>query len=157
MKSIATRTVLIALGISLMLGWYAHRSQTVVAAQERAAVKATRLYTGADGLSHVEQVEVKFYPVTGAPPTVEESEHMLTTKSYVVRLAPGFFEDWHNADVRRYVIPVSGDAEIEVAGGQKFLAEPGRIYLAEDLTGKGHTFRVVGANDWVALFVDFPQ
>jgi hypothetical protein len=157
MKSMATRTVLIALAISLMFGWCAHRSQTVVAAQERAAVKATRLYTGADELSHVEQVDVKFFPVTGAPPTVEESEHLLTTKSYVVRLASGFFEDWHNADVRRYVIPVSGRAEIEVAGGQKFLVEPGRIYLAEDLTGKGHTFRVVGVNDWVALFVDFAQ
>jgi len=156
MKSIATRTVLIALAISLMFGWCAHRSQTVTAAQERAAVEAIRLYTGADELSHVEEADVKFFPVTGAPPTVEESEHMLS-KSYVVRLAPGFFEDWHNADVRRYVIPVSGRAEIEVAGGQKFLAEPGRIYLAEDLTGKGHTFRVVGANDWVALFVDFAQ
>jgi hypothetical protein len=157
MKSIASRVVLMALAISLIFGWYAHRSQTVVAAQERAAVKATRLYTGADGLSHVEQVDVKFFPVTGAPVTVEESEHMKTAKSYVVRLAPGFFEDWHNADVRRYVVPISGRAELEVGGGEKFSAEPGRIYLAEDLTGKGHTFRVVGTNDWVALFVDFAQ
>ena len=82
---------------------------------------------------------------------------MKTAKAYVVRLAPGFFEDWHNADVRRYVIPISGRAEIEVAAGEKLSPEPGRIYLAEDLTGKGHTFRVVGANDWVALFVDFAQ
>jgi hypothetical protein len=73
----------------------------------------------------------------------------------VVRLAPGFFQDWHNADKRRYVIPISGRAEIETAGGQKVLLEPGQIGLAEDLTGKGHTFRVVGADDWVALFVDF--
>jgi hypothetical protein len=157
MKSISSRAILIALPISLLFGSYVHRSQSAVAAQGRAVVKATRLYTGADGLSHVEQVDVKFFPVIGAPPTVEESEHMQTTKSYVVRLAPGFFEDWHNADVRRYVIPVSGLAELEVAGGKKFSAEPGRIYLAEDLTGKGHTFRVVGANDWVALFVDFAQ
>ncbi|MGB8540248.1 MAG: hypothetical protein WCD49_01300 [Candidatus Acidiferrales bacterium] len=157
MTSIATRAVLMALPISLMLGWYAHRSQSTVAAQKRAAVKATRLYTGADGLSHVEQVDVKFFPVTGAPVTAEESEHVKTAKSYVVRLAPGFFEDWHNADVRRYVVPISGRAEIEVAGGEKFSAETGRIYLAEDLTGKGHTFRVAGANDWVALFVDFAQ
>ncbi|HXN19894.1 MAG TPA: hypothetical protein VN875_16260 [Candidatus Binatus sp.] len=157
MRSMVTPVVLLALPISLLFGWYAHRSQTVVAAQERAAVKATRLYTGADGLSHVEQVDVKFFPVTGAAPTVEESEHMKTTKSYVVRLAPGFFQDWHNADVRRYVIPISGRAEIEVAAGEKLSPEPGRIYLAEDLTGKGHTFRVVGANDWVALFVDFAQ
>jgi hypothetical protein len=157
MKTIANRIVLTALAISLIFGWHGYRSHTAVAAQERAAVKTTRLYTGADGLSHVEQIDVKFFPVTGAPATAEESEHIKTNKSYVVRLAPGFFEDWHNADVRRYVVPVSGRAEIEVAGGEKFSVEPGRIYLAEDLTGRGHTFRVVGANDWVAIFVDFAQ
>jgi hypothetical protein len=29
--------------------------------------------------------------------------------------------------------------------------------LAEDLTGKGHTFRVLGESDWVALFVDMEK
>jgi hypothetical protein len=157
MKTMASRVVLMALAIFLIFGWHAYRSQTAVEAQERAAVKATRLYSGTDGLSHLEQVDVKFFPVTGAPATAEESEHVKTTKSYVVRLAPGFFEDWHNADVRRYVVPISGRAVIEVAGGEKISVEPGRIYLAEDLTGKGHTFRVAGSNDWVALFVDFAQ
>ena len=157
MKSSAILLLPMALAISLILAWQTNRGQSTVAAQERTPVTVTRLYTGADGQSHVEQVSVKFLPVPGAPPTVEETEHMQTTKSYVVRLAPGFFEDWHNADVRRYVIPISGRAEIEVAGGEKFSVEPGRIHLAEDLTGKGHTFRVVGANDWVALFVDFAQ
>jgi hypothetical protein len=155
MKNIASRVVLMALALSLS-GWYAYRSQAV-AAQEHAAVKATRLYTGADGLSHVEQVDVKFFPVAGAPLTIEESERIKTSKSYVVRAAPGFFEDWHNADVRRYVVTISGRAELEIAGGEKISVEPGRMCLAEDLTGKGHTFRVLGSNDWVALFVDFAQ
>jgi hypothetical protein len=157
MRSISGRIVLVAVAVPVILTWYAHRGQSVVAAQQRTPLTATRMYTGADGLSHVEQVNVKFSPVAGAPATVEESEPMKATKSYIVRLAPGFFEDWHNADVRRYVLPISGRAEIEVAGGQKFSAEPGRICIAEDLTGKGHTFRVVSADDWVALFVDFAQ
>jgi hypothetical protein len=155
MKTIAS-VVLMALAVPLF-GWHAYHNQIVVAAQDRAAVKATRLYTGGDGLSHVEQVDVRFFPVAGAPVTIEESEHLKTTKSYVVRAAPGFFDDWHNADVRRYVVTISGRAELEIAGGEKISVEPGRICLAEDLTGKGHTFRVVGRNDWVALFVDFAQ
>jgi len=157
MRSITGRIVLVAVAAPLILTWYAYRGQTDVAAQQRTPLTATRLYTGADGLSHVEQVNVKFSAAAGAPATVEESEPVKTTKSYIVRLAPGFFEDWHNADVRRYVLPISGRAEIEVAGGQKFSAEPGRICIAEDLTGKGHTFRVVGTDDWVALFVDFTE
>jgi hypothetical protein len=149
MRSIAGRIILVAAAVALILAWYAHRGQSVVAAQQRAPLTATRLYT--------EQVDVKFSPVAGAPATVEQSEPVKTSKSYIVRLAPGFFEDWHNADARRYVAVISGRAEIEVAGGQKFSAEPGQICIAEDLTGKGHTFRVVGTDDFVALFVDFAQ
>jgi hypothetical protein len=114
----------------------------------------TRLFTGNDGLSHVEQVEVKFSPLAKLP-QFELSEQIKTDSSFVVRVPPGYFHDWHKADVRRYVIPISGRAEIEVSGGGKVPVEPGRICIAEDLTGKGHTFRVVGDQDWVGVFVDF--
>jgi hypothetical protein len=129
----------------------------VALAQEHAPVKVTRLYTGEDGLSHFEQVSVKFSAVPGAPNAVEQSEPISMKKSYVVRIAPGFFEGWHNADARRYVITISGRAEVEVANGQKLIAQPGQVVLAEDLTGKGHTFRVLGESDWVALFVDMEK
>jgi hypothetical protein len=115
------------------------------------------MYTGADGQSHVEKVSVKLSAVHGNAMTVEQSEPVKVSSSYVVRAAPGMTEDWHNADARRYVIPISGKAEVEVANGEKFLVEPGGIYLAEDVTGKGHKFRVLGDEDWVALFVNFAQ
>ncbi|MGB7438435.1 MAG: hypothetical protein WBR26_15895 [Candidatus Acidiferrum sp.] len=156
MRSIAGRVVLVAATLSLILTWCAHRGR-IVAAQQHTPLAVTHLFTGTDGLSHVEQVNVRFSPVPGAPPIVEQSESVKVSSSYIVRLAPGFFEGWHNADARRYVIPISGRAEVEVAGGQKISVEPGRICIAEDLTGKGHTFRVVGADDWVALFVEFAQ
>jgi len=81
-------------------------------------ITITRLYTGTDGMSHVEQIEVKFSPVSGAPNTVAQSEPVSAAKSYFVRLAPGFFADWHNADVRRCVVTLSGRAEGEVTGGK---------------------------------------
>ncbi|MFZ0419961.1 MAG: hypothetical protein WAM04_17810 [Candidatus Sulfotelmatobacter sp.] len=158
MRSIAGRVVLTAVASSLIVFmWCAYRGLSPVAAQQHTPVTATRLYTGADGLTHVDQVNIDFAPVAGEPSTVEESEPVKTASSYVVRAAPGFFSNWHNADKRRYVITISGRAEIEVAGGQKTFAQPGRILQAEDLTGKGHTFRVVSTDDWVALFVDFAQ
>lgn len=52
------------------------------------------------------------------------------------------------------MITISGLAEIEVAGGKKFVAEPGQVVLAEDLNGKGPMFRVLGDKDWVVIFVD---
>src|SRR5580658_4478856 len=143
MRSVVARLALAAVTISLLLLFYWHRGQNMVVAENHTPVTITRLYAGDNGLSHVERVEVKFSPVAGAP-TVGQSDPVKTTSSYVGRLAPGFFESWHNADRRRYVVTISGRAEIEVAGGQKFLAEPRKIGLAEDLSGKGHTFRVVG-------------
>jgi hypothetical protein len=154
---IASRFAFAAAVILLVFSEYGYRGRSVVAAQQREPVMATRLFTGADGLSHVEQITIKLSPIAGRPATIEQSEPVKVTSSYVVRLAPGFFESWHNADNRRYVVPISGRAEIEVAGGQKIYAEPGQIFLAEDLKGKGHTFRVVSTNDWVALFVEFAE
>jgi hypothetical protein len=128
--------------------------ETFLMAQGHASLMVTRLYGGEDGLSHFERISVKFVPVPGSPGTVEQSEPSIATKSYIVRCAPGYFADWHNADIRRYVITISGRAEVGVAGGEKFVVGPGEIALAEDLTGKGHTFRVLGHKDWVAMFVD---
>ena len=144
------RSMLVTLAVIMSTG-------RVVMAQKPEPFSVTRLYTGADGLSHFEPIGPKFAPVPGEPSTVTQSEAVPTKKSYFVRARPGFFSDWHNADVRRYVITISGRAEVEVTGGQKLEAEPGQIVLAEDLTGKGHTFRVLGNNDWVALFVDFEK
>jgi hypothetical protein len=138
----------------LLLCFLFANMETILMAQQHPPLKVIRLYTGADGMSHFERVDLKLAPVPGSPNAVEESEPVITTKSYMVRCAPGFFSDWHNADVRRYVVTISGRAEIEVAGGEKFMADTGEVILAEDLTGKGHTFRVVGDTDWVAMFVD---
>ncbi len=93
MRSIAGRVVLLAVTISLILAWYAHRGQTVLA-QQHTPLAVTRLYTGADALSHVEQVNVKFSPVEGAPPTVEQSNSVKVSSSYLVRVAAGAFGKW---------------------------------------------------------------
>jgi hypothetical protein len=55
------------------------------------------------------------------------------------------------------VVTLSGRAEIEVAGGQKIPLEPGHTLQIEDVTGKGHTLRILGKSDRVALFVQFDQ
>jgi quercetin dioxygenase-like cupin family protein len=87
----------------------------------------------------------------------ERSAAQKVSDAYVVRAPPGMFEDWHNADKKRYIVVISGEAEITTTGGEKASIVPGQIYLAADLTGKGHTFRVVGKQQWVALFVNFAE
>ena len=66
---------------------------------------------------------------------------------------------FHNAPHRRYVVTLSGKAEIEASGGGKFIADPAHILLAEDVTGKGHryTSRPLGNEDWVHVFIEIDQ
>lgn len=95
-----------------------------------------RLYTGDDGQSHIEEMDL-------------ESQPSLTdlhgAKGVVFRSAePGRFSDWHIAPRRQYVITLSGEAEIGLADGTIRRLGPGDVNLAEDLTGHGHTTRVIG-------------
>jgi hypothetical protein len=139
---------LFALVATFFLGYSFHR----VLAQSRTQVTAMRFFTGPDKQSHSEPLSIQFHSVNELHR--EDSEHVPAKTAFLVRIPPGYFENWHNANQRRYIAVLSGHAEIEVANGQTLHLDPGNLGLAEDLTGKGHTFRVAGNEDLVALFVD---
>lgn len=148
----AIAAVFLFSGLWMAPGGQAGNSGT---ASQNHAVIATRLFTGADGQSHIGKMPIEFKPVQSGQPEYTETQKM--SDGYIVRAAPGYFEPWHNADKKRYIVVISGEAEITTTGGEKARIVPGQLYLAEDLIGKGHTFRVVGQQEWVALFVNFAQ
>jgi quercetin dioxygenase-like cupin family protein len=105
-----------------------------------------RLYTGKDGQTHIEELDLATHP---------ELTSLQNTKGIVFRTTkPGHFSDWHNAPRRQFVITLAGEVEIGLADGTKHRYGPGHVTLAEDLTGKGHTTRVVG--DQPRLSVTIP-
>jgi quercetin dioxygenase-like cupin family protein len=116
----------------------------------------TRLYTGTDGQSHFDQIAVPLKSTTESP-LVYRGVGQSANNAYLVVGKSGLFENWHNADHKRYIVVVSGKAEVTTTDGEKVVISPGHVYLADDLTGKGHTFRVIGKQNWVALFVDLQQ
>jgi quercetin dioxygenase-like cupin family protein len=115
--------------------------------QRHKPVTMTRLYTGPDGQTHGEKIEAKFT----ASNTNEVFKLMGITGGELHRAAPGTVIDWHTAPRRQYVITLSGQAEIEVAGGKKFTVGPGDIDLVEDTMGKGHITRVIGNEERITL------
>lgn len=119
----------------------------VVMAQTHNPLFMTRLYTGPDGQTHAEEVELKFTP--GSP--AEVAKMLQVTGAELHRTAGGSVDDWHRAPRRQYVITLSGRGQIEVAGGKKIAAGPGHIDLVEDTTGKGHITKVMGTEDRVTL------
>ena len=151
MRSITLRLVFATFVVCAIWTWSAHG----VAAQRTIPI-VTRIFTGPDGQTRAETIDVKLTPVASRyAQWWEESETTKVTDSQFVRLAPGFVQDWHTASARRYVITLSGSGEVELSGGQKIQLNPGRILLAEDMTGKGHITRTLGKADWIALFVEF--
>lgn len=95
-----------------------------------------RLYTGSDGQSHMEEVDLANAP---------DLTNLHGAKGVVFRSAePGRFSDWHNAPRRQYIITLSGEGEIGFKDGTTQRLGAGDVNLAEDITGSGHTTRVVG-------------
>jgi quercetin dioxygenase-like cupin family protein len=132
-------------------------SASHVAAQGHAATSITRLYTGADGQSRAEDIEVAWRPSTRLRAELSESESVKVTGVQFLRWPRGFVWAGHPASRRQYVIIVSGRGEVDVAGGKKVQLAPGRVLLAEDVTGKGHTTRVGADEDLVMLLVPLAQ
>ena len=96
----------------------------------------SRMYTGTDGKTHVEDLTLGEHP---------EMLELIATKGMVFReQLPGSFIDWHPAPRRQYVITLSGEVEIGLEDGTVYRYGPGHVNLAEDVTGRGHTTRVVG-------------
>jgi quercetin dioxygenase-like cupin family protein len=95
----------------------------------------TRMYTGDDGESHIEEICLESYPELAAGLTASS----ITFRSY----EPGHFLDWHTGPRRQFVITVAGEGEIGLGDGSLHRFGPGHVNLVEDTTGRGHTTCVV--------------
>jgi hypothetical protein len=107
--------------------------------------KIWRVYSGADGRSHVAEVVLAMQPFVDEEGAHGEATPMQSVAGIAFRVSPpGYVLDWHCAPRRQYSISLSGNAEIEVGDGTVARIGPGDVVLAEDLTGQGHITRVVG-------------
>jgi hypothetical protein len=113
-------------------------------------VKIHRFFTGPDGLTHAEEIDVKFDMEGGG----QGFYKLLSNKGAVLRRAPpGRVNDYHTASRRQYIVTLSGHAELVLSGGQTLKVGPGDIELAEDTTGKGHITRTVGNEDRISIAI----
>jgi len=102
-----------------------------------------RMYTGTDGKSHFEELDQS------------QSSRLFSTA--ITTKALMFKNDdnrdilgWHNAPRRQWCITLSGTCEIGIGDGTKKTFGPGDVFLAEDVTGQGHTAL---PRNWVRAFV----
>jgi hypothetical protein len=108
-----------------------------------------RLYTGADGKSHVEPIALNKAPEWG--------KGLATTRIAFREDPAGHFLDWHPAPRRQFVIILSGQLEIGLGDGSKHVFGPGDARLVEDTTGQGHTTKVYGTQPCLTATVPLQQ
>lgn len=73
-----------------------------------------------------------------------------------VRLAetePGGVYDWHPAPRKQVVVTLTGTIEFTFGNGEVLLVNPGDVFLAADVEGRGHKWRIIGDEPWRRLYV----
>lgn len=140
---------LVLVGCTIFM-WSPRANHEVIVAQQPAGILVTRIFTGPDGQTHAEEINMK---LARGDQSTEVSEMMKAKGVQFRRQSLHYFEDWHTAPRKQYVITLSGRGEIELTGGKKIPLGPGHILLAEDLTGKGHISRGVGNEERISVII----
>ena len=108
-----------------------------------------RLIPGDDGESHFEDIDPSYERQGNTARTPIQSAQGVIFRQQDV----GVVQDFHVAPRRQYIVNLSGHAEISVGGGEVRTFGPGDVLLAEDLTGRGHTIRVIGTETRVSMII----
>jgi hypothetical protein len=113
-------------------------------------MRVTRVFTGDDGESHFEDVELELRDLGQAGRLSE----LVKATGILFRETGGDYDlDFHNAPRRQYVINLDGAVELEVGDGTRRVLGPGEVLLAEDTTGRGHKSRAVDGRRRRSIFV----
>lgn len=106
-------------------------------------VNAYRLFTGADGHSHVHRGTI-------------QADVLIRAATLQFRESPeSSSKCLHTAPVPQYVLMLTGIVEFSTSGGETFRTYPGDVLLVSDTTGSGHAWRIIGKDAWKRACVVF--
>lgn len=113
-------------------------------------MKITRIYSGDDGESHFEDVEIPLRDLGG----IGRLSKLHDATGIVFRETDGDYDyDYHCAPRRQYVVNLDSPVEIELGDGTRRVLGAGEILLAEDTTGRGHISRSVDGRSRRSLLI----
>lgn len=108
----------------------------------------TRIFSGDDGLSHFEDLDVPL----DTPGDNNHSSEPVPLEGVVFRsTAPGSIHDWHTAPRRQFVVTLRGQLEVRCGDGAARVFGPGDVVLADDVTGHGHTATLLSQEGRLSL------
>jgi Na+/melibiose symporter-like transporter len=123
-------------------------------AKEADGIVITRVLTGPDGKSYAEPFTLP--RPAGADPKALIAR-LYTTDAEIGFSKPGTFIDWHQVSTPRLLVVLKGMIEIGTGDGKIHRLRAGDMALAMDMTGQGHTSRMVGKEPVLAMTVRLPK
>lgn len=120
---------------------------------------SARLVTAPDGSSHFAHVDVTMTATDFAPPAapLDVSEPAAASAMIHWRAPPGWDGRRHPSPARQWVIVLRGAIEVCASDGTSHRLDPGDGLLLEDVSGEGHTTRVVSGEPAVGVFVQLSE
>ncbi len=114
-------------------------------------VRCIRLWTGPDNNSHFEEGVIAL-DLINSNGDILSPKWAAKTVSFQKTDAGGFL-GWHSAPTRQLVITLSGTLDFVNRNNEHFIVYPGDVLLAEDLTGTGHSWKLVGSDPWLRAYI----
>lgn len=97
--------------------------------------KVYHLYSGSDGLSHLETIDLPLMLGRDGNPRFFAQN---VSAAYIGSSPPKELGPWHYAINQHLIISIQGNLQFDLGDGKEYLLRPGEAVLAEDWTGKGH-------------------
>ncbi|HZO82742.1 MAG TPA: hypothetical protein VFB33_13690 [Candidatus Binataceae bacterium] len=123
-----------------------------------ASMKIIRFHATADGGSRFQEIEIPIDQprVDSFGNTLRQSAAFASPGVRFVELPRGLDQSWHNAPARQIVFVLSGVLEVGTTDGEARRWGPGAAFMPYDVSGKGHTTRVLEGPALVA-FIQLPE
>jgi hypothetical protein len=116
-------------------------------------IRCVKLWTGDDGNSHFEEGTIDL--PHGERGDIKSDGVAAASLSFQETGSGGSYE-WHQDPIPRFVLTLSGTLEFETVGGERFTIRPGDVLLAQDNSGTGHRWKLIGDEPWRRAYVVFP-
>jgi quercetin dioxygenase-like cupin family protein len=113
-------------------------------------IRCIRIWTGPDGDSLFEEGQSAL--LQGERGDVLSPLLKADSISFRETVAGGHFAP-HHAPALQLVLTLSGTLEFTIASGASFTIHPGDVLLADDLSGSGHSWRLVDDQPWRRAYV----
>src|ERR1700727_700454 len=121
-----------------------------VVGRRLAMIRCVRMWTGEDGDSLFEEGWIDLSKGTRGDSI---GEPVPVVKLSFQETQSGGSYEWHQDPVPRFVITLSGTLEFQTKSGATFTIRPGDVLLAQDNTGTGHKWTLIGEEPWRRAYV----